>query len=93
MIIYFIFPKCHFNATFLFNANFFFQNANALFKMSHLSNLALKKCHLALLLLTGKECLLHRIRILDRRAFYLNLPPWRVASKRLPIKASPSTLK
>ena len=42
MNIYFIFPKCHFDATFLFNANFFFQNANALYKMPHLSNLALK---------------------------------------------------
>ena len=34
----------------------------------------------------------HRDRILDRGAFYLNLPLWRVASKRLPIKASPSIL-
>ena len=42
-------------------------------------------------LLTGKEVLVHRDRILDRGAFYLNLPLWR--AKRLPIKASPSILK
>ena len=44
-------------------------------------------------LLTGKEALVHRDRILDKEAFYMNLPLWRVASKRLPIKPSPSILK